>query len=121
MRIAVALVLCLTPTLARAQGSVSGDWMLTQDVYGNPLAQRLTLKIDGSNVSGTLGQRAIAEGTMSDSAIRFALKGDDTRDEFTGTIAGEGMSGTLVRTGAATFKRSWSAVRMAATILSLSS
>src|SRR5438552_10823933 len=46
------------------------------------------------------------------SAIRFALKGDDTRDEFTGTIAGEGMSGTLVRTGAATFKRSWSAVRM---------
>ena len=44
----LALIVCLTSTLVLAQTSVAGEWMLTQDLYGNPLHQRLTLKVDGT-------------------------------------------------------------------------
>jgi acetamidase/formamidase len=48
--------------------------------------------------------------------IRFALRSDDTVDEFTGNVSADGMSGTLVRTekGEQRFKTSWSAKRVPA-------
>jgi amidase len=110
----VALILCLAPTLLLAQTTVAGDWMLTEDVYGNPLHQRLTLKVDGASLSGTLGRRSI-DGTLSGSAIRFAIKNQDATDEFSGTISADAMAGTLVHTekdGQNPFKTSWSARRL---------
>ena len=66
----VALIVCLAPALLLAQNTVAGDWLFTEDVYGNPLHQRLTLKVDGAALSGTLGRRPI-DGTVSGNAIRF--------------------------------------------------
>ena len=90
------LIVCLTSTLVFAQTSVAGEWMLTQDLYGNPLHQRLTLKVDGTVLSGTLGRRTL-DGTVSGNAIRFTLRSEDAVDEFNGTLSADGMAGTLVR------------------------
>src|SRR6185503_6897919 len=112
----VALIVCLAPTLLFAQNTVAGDWQLTQDVYGNPLHQRLTLKVDGASLSGTLGRRPI-DGTVNGTAIRFAAKNGDTTEECTATMSADGMAGSLVRTekgDANPFKTSWSARRVPA-------
>ena len=111
----IALMLCL-PALLQAQSPVAGNWMLTEDVYGTPMHQRLTVKADGSTLSGTLGRQSIA-GTVSGNAIRFTIKDDTTTDEFTGTISADRIAGTLIRTDTSDptpFKTSWVAVRIPA-------
>ncbi len=112
----IALMLCLTPALLLAQSPVAGDWMLTEDIYGTPLHQRLTVKVDGSTLSGTLGRQSIT-GTISSNAIRFTIKNDTRTDEFTGTVSAERLAGALVRTDTSDptpFKTTWFAVRMPA-------
>ena len=112
----VTFILCLTSTALLAQTTIAGDWLLTQDVYGNPLHQRLTLKVDGTAVSGTLGRRPIT-GTVSGNAVRLTMKGQDSADEFNGTLSADGMTGTLVHTETGDqnpFKTSWSARRVPA-------
>jgi amidase len=115
MRACLALIICLAPAVVLAQTPVSGDWVLTEDIYGNPFHQRLTVKVDGSSVSGTIGRRSI-NGTVNGSAIKFTLKGDDTVDEFNGTVGADRIEGTLVRTqkGQQTLKTSWTAMRIPA-------
>jgi acetamidase/formamidase len=112
----LALFVCLTSTIVLAQTPVAGDWLLTQDLYGNPLHQRLTLNVDGTVLSGTLGRRPL-EGTVSGNAIRFTLGNEDAIDEFDGTLSADGMAGTLVRTEKDQpnrFTTSWSARRVPA-------
>jgi len=110
----LALLLWLIPALADAQTTIAGDWLLTQEIYGNSLHQRLTLRVEGTVLSGTVGRQSI-EGTVSGTTIRFALRNGDTTDEFTGTLSADRMAGTLVRTDKAAqnpFKTSWSAQRV---------
>jgi amidase len=109
------LIVCLSSTIVVAQTTIAGDWLLTQDIYGNPLHQRLTLKVDGTVLSGTLGRRPV-EGTVTGHAIRFTLRNADTIDEFNGTLSADGLEGTLVRTekGQNPFNSSWSARRIPA-------
>jgi amidase len=112
----VALLVCLIPATSFAQSTIDGTWLLTQDVYGNPLHQRLTLKVDGTTLTGTAGGRMI-EGSVTGNAIRFSSKSDDSSDEFTGTVAGGEISGTLVHTeknDPNPHKTSWSARRIPA-------
>ena len=112
----VALIVCLTPAVLLAQTTVAGDWLLTEDVYGNAFYQRLTLKLDGTALTGTVGRRAL-DGAVTGNAIRFTIKSDDEIDEYTGTIASEGISGTRVHTDKDdrnNFKRPWSAKRLPA-------
>ena len=97
-----------------AQNDPAGEWLLTEDVYGNPLHQRLSLKVDGGAVTGTLGRRPI-QGTVAGTAIQFALKDDDSTDEFTGTLSADGMGGTVVHTekvDPTPFKTTWQARRV---------
>jgi amidase len=110
----LAFVVCLAPAVVSAQTGVAGDWLLTQDIYGNPLHQKLTLKVDGTTLSGTLGRRTIA-GTVSGSSVRFAIKNENGSDEFEGTLSDDRMSGTLVHTATdepAPFKTTWLARRV---------
>jgi hypothetical protein len=71
------------------------------------------MKTDGGAVSGTIGRRTIT-GTVNGAAIKFTLKGDDSADDFSGTISGDRIEGTLVRTqkGEQPFKTSWTATRI---------
>jgi amidase len=106
----------LASTLVVGQTTVAGDWLLTEDIYGNPLHQRLTLTVDGTVLSGTLGRRPV-DGTVSGNAIRFTLRNEDEIDEFNGTVSADGMAGTLVRVEKGEQHRvntSWSARRQPA-------
>jgi acetamidase/formamidase len=111
----VTLIACLSSTIVLAQTPIAGDWLLTEDVFGNSLHQRLTLKLDGTALSGAIGPRPI-DGTVTGNAVRFVLRNEGAIDEFTGNVSGDGMSGTLVRTerGEQRFKTSWSARRVPA-------
>ena len=93
----LALIISLSSAIALAQPTIAGDWLLSQDVYGNPLYQRLTLKVDGTVVSGTLGRRSI-DGTLSGSTLRFTVKSPDATDVFNGTLSSDSMTGTLRHT-----------------------
>jgi len=109
-----ALIVCLTPVVLLAQGTIAGDWVLTQDVYGNPLHRKLTLTLDGESLSGTIGRQKI-DGSVKGSTIRFTLKSGDAIDEFTGTISADGMAGTIVHSDKgepSPQKPSWSAHRV---------
>jgi len=110
----VIAVVCLASTAALAQGTIAGDWLLTQDMYGNPLHRRLSLTVDGNNVSGTLDRQAIA-GTISGTTIQFAIKTATVTVDFTGAISGDGLSGSVVRTASddpTPFKTTWTAHRI---------
>src|SRR2546422_91124 len=112
----LALFVCLTSALVLAQTTVDGDWLLTEDIYGNPLHQRLTLKVDGTTLSGTLGRRPI-EGTVSGNAIQFTTKNEEATDEFNGTMSAGDLVGTLVHTEKGDqnpFRTLWSARRVPA-------
>lgn len=99
-----------------ASPALTGDWLLAQDVYGNTLYRRLTLKIDGTAVSGTIGRQAI-EGTVRGAAIHFVARNQDASDEFDGTVSNGELSGTLVHTSGdepKPQKTTWSARRIPA-------
>src|SRR5262245_54845695 len=112
----VALMLLLTATVTLAQATVAGDWLLTEDMYGTAFHQRLTLKLDGAVLSGAVGREAL-EGAVTGNTIRFTIKSEDAADEYTGTIAGDSISGTRIHTEKQewfNFTRSWSAKRLPA-------
>lgn len=101
-------LLAVAPSLLSAQGPVSGDpagdWLVTTDLYGLPLPQRLVLTVAGSGGSG--GSKLTGEldgdkleGTLTGNAVHFVAKGDpaDTA-EYTGTWDGDAISGHAVLT-----------------------
>jgi amidase len=112
----VALIVCLAPVFAAAQGIIGGDWILTEDVFGNSFHRKLTLKVDGAAVSGTLGRQAL-EGTLQGGGIQFTIKTPDSIDTFSGTLSADGMAGTVVHSeagGGNPRTASWTARRVAA-------
>ena len=112
----VALIVWLVPSVLLAQTNVAGDWLLAEDVFGNPFYQKLTLKLDGATLSGTVGRGAL-DGAVTGNAIRFTIKSGDATDEYSGTIAGDSISGTRAHTdkdARNNFKRLWSAKRLPA-------
>jgi len=109
-------VFCLAPVFAAAQGIVGGDWILTEDVFGNPFHRKLTLKVDGAAVSGTLGRQTL-EGTLQGGGIQFTIKTPDSIDTFSGTLSAEGIAGKVVHSEAAggnSRTASWTARRVPA-------
>lgn len=109
----VAAALWLIASVAGAQPALDGVWVLTQDVYGNPAYQRLTLKNDAGAITGTIGREAIT-GTLQGAALHFTARNDNATSEFDGTLSGDRLSGTVVitRKDAPQEKRTWSAARM---------
>jgi len=97
MRITLCLLVFCVATAAGAQQAsrVDGSWLLTADVYGTPAHDRLVLKSDGGRLTGTDGQSPL-EGTIDGDRIHFTSKNDRSSDEYTGTVAGDAMSGTFV-------------------------
>jgi amidase len=111
--IAAALVV---PTLVFGQSTPAGDWLLTEDVHGNPLHRRLTMTVDEGAVSGTLGRRAI-QGTLSGTAIQFTIKDDDETSDYVGTVTADEMTGTVTHTqrdNPPPLKTTWHAQRLPA-------
>src|SRR3954471_14981398 len=100
VRVALSvLVLWLAAARIDAQGpsTVDGAWAVTVDVYGTPAHDRLVLKSDAGKLTGTDGQSQL-EGTIEGERIHFTSKSDQSSDEYTGTVSGDTMSGTVVHT-----------------------
>jgi amidase len=100
LSVSLLLIAVVWPICAAGQQvnpQVAGQWVMTTDVFGNPLHQTLTLKLEGTAVSGTLydGDRTEISGTLNGNVIRFATKEEHAGapSEYEGTIAGDEMSG----------------------------
>ncbi len=88
--------LVVAPALLFAQNNLSGAWVATTDIYGNPLSQRLTLDVNGNALYGKLGGDKL-EGTVNGAKIHFTTRDEDGgSNEYTGTISGDSMSGTVM-------------------------
>jgi acetamidase/formamidase len=89
-------LLCLCSGIALAQQNLAGDWVIINDIYGNPLSRKLVLKIDGGKLTGTLAGEEL-QGTLTGNSLRFTTKDKKgVTGEFTGSISGETISGNSV-------------------------
>ena len=85
----LAVLLVLTPLFAFAQQDLSGKWVVTTDIYGNALAQKLTLKQDAGKLTGKFGGDDL-DGTVQGSAVHFVAKDKNgNSSEYTGTLSGD--------------------------------
>ena len=94
--LSVLLLLSLVPSSLPAEGGLDGTWLLTTDVFGYPQHQRLTLEQKGEALTGKADEDKV-EGAVKGAAVRFVTKQEGGgSNEYTGTLAGETMSGTAV-------------------------
>jgi amidase len=121
-RRAIFLAILITTSMLRQAGaraqatSVTGDWQFAQDIYGHTLYRRLTIAIDGTAVSGTIGRETIA-GTVNGGRIHFTTRSGESSDEFDATLADDNLTGSLVHTqpdDPKTTRYSWTARRIPA-------
>jgi amidase len=94
----LALALFASALAAGAIGApapdVSGEWEMTTMVFGNPLAERIVLKVEGSKISGTSSGRPIT-GTVDGDRVRFETKDrDGTLNAYEGRSQNGALSGT---------------------------
>jgi len=109
----VLLALLMSCAVSAQTAGLGGEWVLAQDVYGNTLYRRLTLKVDGRTISGAINRQTI-EGTADGNAVHFVARGDRSTDEFDGVLENGALSGTLVHTQSddpKTTKSTWTARR----------
>src|SRR5438067_5889104 len=95
-KVILALLFC-TPALL-AQNNLTGDWVLSTDIFGSALQQKLVLKVEGSKVTGELAGNKL-EGSVNGNKVNFTVRDEnDGTAEFSGTVAGEKISGTVLMT-----------------------
>jgi len=96
LSLSVLVALLLAPSGLQAQVKLDGAWLLTTELFGYPLHQRLTLEQKGEALTGKVGSDKV-EGTLTGGAVQFVSKQEDGgRNEYTGTLSGDTMSGTVV-------------------------
>jgi hypothetical protein len=113
------VVLSLAHVALAQDAQVAGAWDLSAPGRdGNVTTQTLTLQQDGTKLTGTLkGQRGDAPvtGTVSGNNISFSVTrstpNGDFKIDYTGTVSGDAMKGTLTMRGNAV---DWTAKRSAA-------
>jgi amidase len=103
----------------QTQTDPTGEWILTTVVYGENLGERLKLKLEKGQFSGTLhrDEDVALKGTLKDSEIKLNFKesGGD-QSEYVGRLSGESMSGEYTTMEASGNKTMgvWSARRVPA-------
>jgi len=89
-----------TSAVPQNSAGISGEWLVTRDVFGNPAYQRMTLKAEGDKVTGVFAGDKL-EGTLSCGALHFIARDEENNtSEFTGTFTGTTISGKVVETDA---------------------
>ncbi len=74
---------------------VSGEWELATMVFGQPLAERLTLKVENGKITGTNSGRDVT-GSVQGDVVRFEYKDrDGTLNAYEGRLRDGKLSGTL--------------------------
>jgi len=94
-----AFVLAL---LAAAPPSIEGEWLLTNDYFGNDYSTRLVLEVKGQAVSGTLarpGRKLPVKGTVQGIALRFEVEDGSEKSAYAGQLVDGRLEGTVLLTG----------------------
>ena len=78
-----------------APADLSGEWELTTNVFGNPLAERLTLTVENGKITGKSSGKDVT-GTVEGDHVRFESKDQDgTKNVYDGRLKDGKLSGTL--------------------------
>ena len=101
---------------AQSPPDVTGEWMLTTVILGHNLSERLNLKLEKDQLSGTIfrGEKVSLQGTLTGQDVRFKLKeSDGSQSEYSGQLRGDAMSGefTIIQSDAEKLTGPWSARR----------
>ena len=87
-----------TGLAAQNPAAISGEWLVTQTLYGNPLYQRMTLTLQNGKLTGVVDGDKL-EGTVNGNAIHFIARNEDNdTSEFTGVLNGGTIAGKVVGT-----------------------
>lgn len=79
---------------------MSGEWLVTRDVYGNPAYQRMTLELANGIVTGMFAGDRLA-GTLNGNGLHFVARDEQNNtSEFTGVFNGTSIIGKVVETDA---------------------
>lgn len=87
---------------ARAQNAdtVSGEWLVRRDAYGNPLYHRMTLHLENGKLTGKFWGDKL-EGTVNGNTLHFIARDEQNNTaEVAGTIQGNTITGKVVETNA---------------------
>ena len=95
-----------------AAADVSGDWEFASKYLGDVSYARVTLKIEGGKLTGSLNELKL-EGSLKDGDLTFTAKrpNGDHFGDFTGKADGDKLAGAGVRSDGG--KITWSAKRAA--------
>ena len=73
---------------------VSGEWEMTTMVFGDALAERIVLKVEGGKITGTSSGRPVT-GIVDGDRVRFETKDrDGTVNSYEGRLQNGALSGT---------------------------
>lgn len=91
----IALLLCLFACAVQAQDAARESWIVTLDLWGNPVYQTLELAPNGADLTGTLDGDAV-RGRRDGDRIRFvATDAKQSSATYLGRIEGEAFAGTV--------------------------
>ncbi len=99
-------MLCACAASSFAQGQqagpgtdVTGNWMMSADMFGNTLYLRMELKQDGDKLSGTYTGDKLTTGTVNGGAIHLLATSDDgTTSKVNATVKDGVITGSAVET-----------------------
>src|SRR5262249_19210992 len=84
-----------SPRLSYAESSPPREWLLTTDIYGNSLHQRLTILTKGDDVVGTLDGDAL-KGTIAGNLLHFvATNNRGNTTEVDARFVGDKVTGHM--------------------------
>jgi amidase len=100
------LMLCACTALSFALGQtagpetdVSGNWIMSADLFGTTRYLRMELKQDGDRLSGTYTGDKLTAGTMSSGAIHLLATSDDgTTSDVSATVKNGIITGSAIET-----------------------
>ena len=88
-RLGWVCLLVAAPLSAAPATDLSGEWELMVTLFGNPLAYRMEVKVDGGKLSGSVsrGEPTPITGTVQGDRVRFEWKDKDgTQNAFDGRL-----------------------------------
>src|SRR4030095_10565574 len=84
--------------LAQSTDPISGEWLITRDVFGNTLYHKITFKLENGKVTGAFASGKKLEGTLQGNALRFIARDEFSTIECTGTVSGGTIAGKFLET-----------------------
>src|SRR5215475_4096975 len=79
--------------LAQSTDSISGEWLITRELFGNTVYHKVTLKLENGKVTGAFASGRKLEGTLQGNVLHFIARDSNSTIECTGTVSGGTISG----------------------------